>query len=85
MVLFSDEDIVIATVGECRCYVSYTKDQSKAVLFSGNHTTLNRDEETRIIKSNGFILNDRVNGIYPFTRSIGDFHMKSKENKLLTS
>ena len=85
IVLFNEEDIVIGTIGECRCYVSYRKDPTKAVLFSGNHTTSNRDEEARIVKAGGFIINDRVNGMYPFTRSIGDFHLKNKNCELLTS
>lgn len=30
----------------------------------------------RITRNNGFIYNGKVNGIFPYTRSIGDFHLK---------
>ena len=43
LVVFSDEDIIIANIGQCRSYVVYEKDRSKAVLFSGNHTMSNKD------------------------------------------
>ena len=50
------------------------------MLFSGNHTISNPDEESRIVSSNGFGFNGRVNGTYPYTRSIGDLHLKEKDN-----
>ena len=41
----------------------------------------NKDEESRIQKANGFNFNGRVNGIYPYTRSIGDLHLKDEDNE----
>ena len=72
---------MIANVGHCKCYVVYEKDRSKAVLFAGNHSLSNPDEEARVIKANGFNFNGRVNGIYPYTRSIGDLHLKDDDNE----
>lgn len=40
----TDEQITIANVGMSRCYATYKKDKSKAILFSGNHITSNKDE-----------------------------------------
>lgn len=61
----------------------YEKDPSKVVLFSGNHTTSNVDEEARVFGAGGYVLNGRVNGMYPFTRSVGHLHLKT--SGLLTS
>lgn len=70
---------MIANIGMCRCYATYKKDKSKAILFSGNHITSNKDEESRIIKNNGFIYDGKINGMYPYTRSIGDLQTKKSK------
>lgn len=70
---------MIANIGECKAYVCYSSNPSKAVLISGNHTETNRDEETRIKSAGGFFSSGRVNGLFPFTRSIGDYALKNNE------
>lgn len=67
---------MIANVGPCRCYVTYKNDKSKAILSAGNHIPSNKTEQDRITRNNGFIYNNKVNGTYPYTRSIGDFYLK---------
>ena len=80
LTVITDEQIIISNIGLCRCYATYKKDKSKAILFSGNHIASNKEEESRIMKNNGFICDGKVNGIYPYTRSIGDFQMKKNLN-----
>lgn len=39
-----EHEIVIANVGQCKAYVCYSTNPSKAVLISGNHSEDNRDD-----------------------------------------
>lgn len=86
--LVGAQEVVIANVGECKAYVCYSSNPSKAVLISGNHSESNRDDEARVKNAGGFFMGGRVNGLFPFTRSLGDYALKdneflSKEQQLL--
>lgn len=50
------------------------------MLISGNHSESNLDDENRVKNAGGFFLNGRVNGMFPYTRSIGDYAFKSNES-----
>jgi serine/threonine protein phosphatase PrpC len=59
-------------------------------LISGNHSESNKEEENRVKSAGGFFLNGKVNGLFPFTRSLGDYALKSnsfasKDQQLLIS
>ena len=64
-------------MGECKSYVCYCSNLSKAVLISGNHTETNNDDDMRVKNAGGFFINGRLNGVLPFTRSIGDYAFKN--------
>jgi len=49
------------------------------VLISGNHTESNQDDENRVKNAGGYFVNGRINGKFPFTRSIGDYFFKDNE------
>lgn len=40
--LVGENEIVIGNIGECKAYVSYSSNPSKAVLISGNHSESNK-------------------------------------------
>lgn len=77
--LVGEAEIAIANLGECKCYVCYSSNPSKAVLISGNHTEGNSEDEARVKNAGGFFLNGRLNGVFPFTRSIGDYSFKKND------
>jgi serine/threonine protein phosphatase PrpC len=79
LALISDDEITIANLGECKCYVCYRANLSKAVLISGNHTETHTEDESRVKNAGGFFVNGKVNGMLPFTRSIGDYAFKNNE------
>lgn len=54
----------------------YNANPSKAVLISGNHSETNNDDDARVKNAGGYFINGRTNGIFPFTRSIGDYALK---------
>jgi|JI10StandDraft_1071094.scaffolds.fasta_scaffold924168_1 serine/threonine protein phosphatase PrpC len=43
LIAITDEQIIICNIGMCRCYATYKKDKSKAILFSGNHIVSNKE------------------------------------------
>ncbi len=57
--------------------MSYRQSPFKAVIISGDHTENNNEDEQRVRKAGGFFVNGKVNGLIPFTRSIGDFYLKN--------
>ena len=77
LALVSESEIVIANIGECKAYVCYSTNLSKAVMISGNHTEFNSEDEARVRAAGGFFMEGRVNGMVPFTRSIGDYALKT--------
>jgi serine/threonine protein phosphatase PrpC len=79
LALVGEHEIVIANVGECKAYVCYSSNPSKAVLISGNHSEVNKEDEARVKAAGGFFSSGRVNGLFPFTRSIGDYALKDNE------
>jgi serine/threonine protein phosphatase PrpC len=90
LALVGANEIVIANVGECKAYVCYSSNPSKAVLISGNHSEANKEEAARVKSAGGFFAGGRVNGLFPFTRSLGDYALKDneflpKEQQLLVS
>ena len=48
-------------------------------MISGNHTESNSEEEARVRAAGGFFIDGRVNGMIPFTRSIGDYALKTND------
>ena len=49
------------------------------MLISGNHTESNSEDEGRVKNAGGFFINGKVNGMLPFTRSIGDYAFKNND------
>lgn len=74
--LIGENEIIIANLGECKAYVCYNANPSKAVLISGNHSETNNDDDYRVKNAGGYFINGRLNGVFPFTRSIGDYAFK---------
>lgn len=68
--------MAIKNIGPCRCYITLKDNPTKAILKSENHLPSNPIEESRITEAGGFIYSGRVNGTYPYTRSIGDLYLK---------
>lgn len=79
LALVSEQEITIANIGDCKSYVCYCSNLSKAVLISGNHTESNPDDENRVKNAGGYFVKGRVNGKLPFTRSIGDYYFKDND------
>jgi serine/threonine protein phosphatase PrpC len=90
LALVSPQEITIANIGDCKSYVCYCSNLAKAVLISGNHTESNQDDKNRVKNAGGYFVKGRLNGKFPFTRSIGDYFLKdnpmlSKQQQLLTA
>ncbi|KAM3317447.1 hypothetical protein ACQJBY_035243 [Aegilops geniculata] len=85
VVLIKGHQIIVGNVGNTRCVLSRGQ---QAIVLSTDHTPGNADEHARILDSNGAVVRVRhtylVDGIFPLSRSIGDFHFKSNECLLPT-
>eukprot|EP01095_Lingulamoeba_sp_RSL-Kostka_P012889 TRINITY_DN5207_c0_g1_i2.p1 TRINITY_DN5207_c0_g1~~TRINITY_DN5207_c0_g1_i2.p1 ORF type:complete len:379 (-),score=97.44 TRINITY_DN5207_c0_g1_i2:42-1178(-) len=73
--LISNNELYLSNCGDCR-----------AIFIAGNNITqlsvdhrisTNTNEKERIIKSGGFIRDDRVNGVLETSRGIGDIDFKN--------
>lgn len=76
--IITPSHIICANVGDSRCVIG-TKN-GLAINMSEDHKPSTPDEKKRIIKANGFVYMDRVNGELAMSRALGDFQYKqSKE------
>lgn len=67
--------IYCANVGDTRS-VLFTQNDCKRMTYE--HKCSDKFEEDRIKKSNGTIINNRLNGILSVSRAFGDFFLKGK-------
>lgn len=78
MVLITKTEIYCANAGDSRAVLS-RKNKSKDL--SVDHKPNLPNEKRRIERANGFIEENRVNGMLALSRALGDFEYKS--NSLL--
>eukprot|EP01134_Creolimax_fragrantissima_P000020 CFRG0020T1 len=75
-VLFTIEEV---PKGEIRDADAIIARNIKAKPINQRHKCSNKNEEKRIYKSGGLVINGRVNGVLEPTRAIGDIDMKGNE------
>ena len=72
--LIPPESVYIANAGDSRAVAAIKR---SAYEMSEDHKPENKSERKRIEDANGFVEDNRVNGILNLSRSIGDFEYKS--------
>lgn len=78
VVLITPKEIYCCNAGDSRTVLSKAK---KSHDMSEDHKPNNPDELRRIVAANGFVEDNRVNGMLALSRALGDFEYKS--NSLL--
>lgn len=78
VVLLTPNEIYCANSGDSRTVMSKNK---KAVDLSVDHKPNDPEEKRRIMAAQGFVEDNRVNGMLALSRALGDFEYKS--NSLL--
>ncbi|XP_037449869.1 probable protein phosphatase 2C 21 [Triticum dicoccoides] len=85
VVLIKGDQIIVGNVGNTSCVLSRGQE---AIVLSTDHMPGNVDERVRILNSDGAVVRVRdtylIDGIFPLSRSIGDFRFKSNECLLRT-
>ena len=69
-VVFTDQMLYIANVGDSRCVASKDK---KLQILSCNHVPKNKKEKKRILESGHSVTNNRVDGVLNMSRAFGIF------------
>jgi len=72
--LITQQEIYCANSGDSRTVLSKGK---KAVDLSVDHKPNDPEEKRRIIAGNGFVEDNRVNGMLALSRAMGDFEYKN--------
>ncbi len=72
--LVTNDMIYVANAGDSRAVAGIKR---SAYELSYDHKPENKDERKRIEDANGFVDDNRVNGILNLSRSIGDFEYKN--------
>jgi len=75
--LISGGEIYVANAGDSRCVMGKG---GAAMEMSYDHKPSNEVEMNRIIKANGFVEDNRVNGMLGLSRAIGDYEYKNSKN-----
>jgi protein phosphatase PTC2/3 len=70
-------EIICTNVGDSRCVFCY---ENKVIPMSIDHKPNNNYEKKRILKANGFLENNRVNGNLALSRSFGDILFKNNKD-----
>jgi serine/threonine protein phosphatase PrpC len=73
-VLITPTEIYCANAGDSRTVLSKA---NKAVEMSYDHKPDNPEERKRIYNANGFVEDERVNGMLALSRALGDFEYKN--------
>lgn len=76
--LILSNEIIVANSGDSRAVLARKiNDKITAVEMSQDHKPENKEEKERIEKANGFVEDNRVNGILNLSRSLGDLEYKN--------